>query len=235
MSRGLIRLTAKERERAAGFARTAGLIASSVAFSSNMSHVRDELRSAAFEALSRASATYDPLKGKFPTYAWRRVMGAVLDAVRKEAKRLSLEASLDAAEQIAEGGYSATDAEVIAQIDAGTAVIMAAFAASCVASELHANGEAKLLERETLAEVERALADLPSIAVCSSYATARGCGGRRWWCKSGCRSERRGTAAMRSARGSGTCWNDADDEGRLISVRRAAKALRLQASASGSA
>jgi DNA-directed RNA polymerase specialized sigma24 family protein len=87
----------------------------------------------------------------------------VLDGVRKEAKRLSLEASLDAAEQIAEGAYSATDAGVIAQIDAGTAVIMAAFAASCVASELHADGEAELLERETLAEAERAIADLPAV------------------------------------------------------------------------
>lgn len=104
-----------------------------------------------------------PRRWPRPADSWRRVTGAVINAVRKEAKRLSLEASLDAAEQIAEGGYSATDAGVIAQIDAGTAVIMAAFAASCVASELHANGEAKLLERETLAEVERALADLPAV------------------------------------------------------------------------
>jgi len=161
-----LRLTSAERERAAGFARTAGLIASSIAFSTNMNHRRDEFRSVAFEALSRASARYDPLNVKgasFSTYAWRRVTGAVFDAVRKEAKRLSLEESLDAAEQIAEDGDSATEAGAIAQIDAGTAVIMAAFAASCVASELHANGEAKLLERETFAEVERALADLPAV------------------------------------------------------------------------
>jgi RNA polymerase sigma factor (sigma-70 family) len=166
MSRGAIRLTSDEREQAAGFARTAGLIASRVAFASNMNRVRDDLRSEAFEALSRASATYDPehpSKCSFTTYAWRRVTGAVLDAVRKEATRVSLETSLDAAEEIAAGGDPATDAGIIAQIDAGTAVIMAAFAASCVARELHTNGEATLLERETRAEVERALAALPDI------------------------------------------------------------------------
>ena len=166
MSRHPIRLTADERTRAATFAKTAGHIASSVAFASNMNRVRDDLRSEAFEALSRASATYDPShpsQCSFTTYAWRRVTGAVLDAVRKEAKRVSLETSLDAAEEIAADGSSTPEAGVIAQIDAATAVIMAAFAASCVASELHANGEAKLLERETLAEVERALADLPAL------------------------------------------------------------------------
>jgi RNA polymerase sigma factor (sigma-70 family) len=161
-----LRLTSAQREQAAGFARKAALIASSIAFSTNMNHRRDELRSVAFEALSRASARYDPLNAKgasFSTYAWRRITGAVLDAVRKEATRLSLEESLDAAEHIAENGDSATEAGVIAQIDAGTATIMAAFAASCVASELHANGEARLLEREAFAEAQRALADLPAV------------------------------------------------------------------------
>ncbi len=155
------RLTGEQRKKAVGYTRMASAIARSAAFASGLGHIHDDLRCIAFGALSEATLSHDPAKSSFGRHVWQRMTWAVLDAVRSEATRLSLEASLDAAADIVSHGDAGTQAEAIAQIDAATAEIMAAFAASCVASELHLDGQAKLLERETLAEGERAVASLP--------------------------------------------------------------------------
>jgi RNA polymerase sigma factor (sigma-70 family) len=156
-----LRLSNEQRAMAAGFARTAAAISRRIATTKGMLYAVDELRGVAFEALSKATLTYDPShpsNTRFSTYAWRRVTGAVRDAVRKEAKRLSWEEALDAAEGIPGGGGPVADAE--ARLDAGTGAIMRAFAMSCACTDVR-DGEARFLKREAYAEVERAIAALP--------------------------------------------------------------------------
>jgi RNA polymerase sigma factor (sigma-70 family) len=125
-----------------------------------MAHLYGDLRGSAFEALSRAAHRYNPQKGKkWRHYAWRKVTWALLDAVRAEATRLSLEPSLDAAAEIDEGEAEAGD---LALVDSATAEIMAAYALTCAAYELGESPETALLDRRTKIAVEQALAELPA-------------------------------------------------------------------------
>ena len=90
-------LTKEQQELAAGYVRKAAGIARAVAAGWDVVHLRDDLRGVAFFTLTRAARRYDPALGKFPTYAWRRVTGAVVDASKKERLRMSREAVLDLA------------------------------------------------------------------------------------------------------------------------------------------
>jgi RNA polymerase sigma factor (sigma-70 family) len=156
-----VRLSAEQRENAAGFARTASTVARGIAAAWRLMHVDDEFRSIAFEALTRAAFNYKPGPATFSSYAWGRVAWAVLSAARKEKKKIALEASFDAAEEILE--RAAEEGGALSQIEAATGDFMEAFALGCAAADLgeDGGGEARLLARETYAKAEAALAALP--------------------------------------------------------------------------
>jgi RNA polymerase sigma factor (sigma-70 family) len=154
-----LHLTQIQRDRAVTFSRGAAAIARRIAVGSGMLHMLDDLRGVAFEALSRAALDYDPKKAAFSTYAWRRVTGAVLSAVRTAKKRMPLEVPLDVIETIGEGGAADEDA-ILGRIDATLAELMEAFVLGCAGVEWATNGEAHLLRRERHAELAAAMAAL---------------------------------------------------------------------------
>lgn len=155
-----LHLTQTQRDRAATFSRGAAAIARRIALSSGMLHVLDDLRGVAFEALSRAALTFDPnKKTAFSTYAWRRVTGAVLSAIRAAKKRRPLEIPLDVIETIGEAGAADEDA-LVGRIDATLAELMEAFVLGCAGVEWATHGEAQMLRRERHAELAAAMAAL---------------------------------------------------------------------------
>jgi RNA polymerase sigma factor (sigma-70 family) len=160
-------LTKDERALCAGYARAAGAIARSVAHGWNVVHLADDLRGIAFVALSKAGKTFDPARRntrgkptKFETYAWRKVTSAVMDAARREWRRISLEVVLDLAEDLADQGETRDADEAMDQIDAATADVMDAFALACAGVEMPRGAEAELMRAETRADLERALSAL---------------------------------------------------------------------------
>jgi RNA polymerase sigma factor (sigma-70 family) len=150
-------LTVEQRELAAGYARKAAAISRAVAWGWNVIHWLDDLRGVAFVALSKAAQRYDAGKAKFPTYAWRRVTGACLNAAEKEHRRIQREPLLDVSEDIRDDGQPADENEAIDRIDDAAAGVMDAFAVACAAV---AGADVELLRERTRADLERALGAL---------------------------------------------------------------------------
>ncbi|WP_437893212.1 sigma-70 family RNA polymerase sigma factor [Sorangium sp. So ce124] len=133
-------------------------------------YVADDLRSAAVQALHEAALGYDPARGvPFQVYAWRRVDGALSDALRQESKhwRAAREDGYDAAEaaQDTSDVLADGDAETTAQADGMADQVAAAAVLGLVGRTLTAQGEEGPRLRATydraIRAVEAALSRLP--------------------------------------------------------------------------
>ncbi|WP_437897782.1 sigma-70 family RNA polymerase sigma factor [Sorangium sp. So ce124] len=81
----------------------------------------EDCEQAAYQALLEASPGYDPTRGvPFSVYAWKRVAGAVLRLITREAsfQRAGLDAFLDAAESVRDTSdpFSDDDADARSQL-----------------------------------------------------------------------------------------------------------------------
>jgi RNA polymerase sigma factor (sigma-70 family) len=160
----MIRLSREQRALGAEHARWAQSIARAWAMICGMEYYLDDLRATALEALSKSAFKFDPSRNvPFRGFAWRGIVGAVVNAIKDQAREQRFEVALDAAAFFTEEdpASSDTDEERIAQIDGVTADAMDAFVLACGAQEDRMNGEAGLLEREAHAELKQAIARLP--------------------------------------------------------------------------
>ncbi|WP_437274727.1 sigma-70 family RNA polymerase sigma factor [Sorangium sp. So ce375] len=136
-------------------------------------YVADDLRSAALQALHDAALGYDPARGvPFQVYAWRRVDGALSDALRQESKhwRTAREDGYDAAEAVQDTSdvLADGDAETTAQADGMADQVAAAAVLGLVGRALTAQGDEGERLRATyeraIRAVEAALSRLPDEA-----------------------------------------------------------------------
>ncbi|AUX34378.1 MULTISPECIES: sigma-70 family RNA polymerase sigma factor [Sorangium] len=109
-------------------------------------YMADDLRSAAFQALHEAALGYDPARGvPFPAYAWRRIDGALSDALRQESKhwRAARDDAYDAAEAVHDASdvLADGDAETTAQVDGMADEVAAAAVLGLAGRALRAPGE----------------------------------------------------------------------------------------------
>jgi RNA polymerase sigma factor FliA len=166
------RLTPERRALAAQFAPEAARIAVRMVKQARAFHFADVARSAALEATAEAAATYDLSSDvPFEGFAWRRVVGEILDALRNERRHWSAArvGGLDAATQIEDPSdvLSDTDSDTVDQLDSLIDEVMAGALLSFASEIWRTRGEAGLLLREThtttLAALSQALSRLDSI------------------------------------------------------------------------
>lgn len=161
----MIHLSREQRDLAVEHARWAQDVARAWAVICGMLYFFKDLRSTALEALSKCAFKFDPSRNvPFRGFAWRGIAGAVVNAIKAEAREHRFEAALDAAAffKDEDPASSDTDEERIAQIDGITADAMDAYILACAAQEDRMNGEAGLLEREAHVELKQAIARLPA-------------------------------------------------------------------------
>ena len=124
-------------------------------------YLADDLRSTALEALHEGANGYDPARGTpFPVYVWRRIDGALSDALRREVKhwRAAREDAYDAAEAVEDTSRLLTDsdADTIAHIDGMAGAVAAASVLALVGRALAAQGDEGERLRATYERVIRA-------------------------------------------------------------------------------
>ncbi|WP_437806577.1 sigma-70 family RNA polymerase sigma factor [Sorangium sp. So ce1078] len=125
-------------------------------------YVADDLRSAAFQALHEAAIGYDPDRGvPFPAYAWRRVDGALSDALRQESKhwRAARDDAYDAAETVQDTSdlLADSDAETTAHVDEMADEVAAAAVLGLAGGALRAMGDEGERLRATYGRAIRAV------------------------------------------------------------------------------
>lgn len=133
-------------------------------------YLADDLRSAALQALHEAALAFDPARGvPFAAFAWRRIDGALSDALRKESKhwRAAREDAYDAAEAVDDTSdpLADGDAETVAHVNAMADEVAAAAVLGLVGRALRATGDDGERLRATydraLRAAESALSRLP--------------------------------------------------------------------------
>ncbi|WP_437669489.1 sigma-70 family RNA polymerase sigma factor [Sorangium sp. So ce131] len=133
-------------------------------------YMAEDLRSAALQALHEAALAYDPTRGvPFAAFAWRRIDGALSDALRQESKhwRAAREDGYDAAEVVEDtsDALADSDAATTAQVDAMGDEVAAAAVLGLVGRALRAEGEEgerlRAAYDRAIRAVEAALSRLP--------------------------------------------------------------------------
>ena len=135
-------------------------------------HVAEDIRSIAFEVLYAGALGYDPARGPFPSYIWRRIDGALADFLKQESKHWgkAREDAYDVADEIEDTSdvLNDTDAETTAHVDAMAGAFAAAPVLALVGRALRAGGEERDRLRadygRLLRAAEAALSALPDDA-----------------------------------------------------------------------
>jgi len=108
-------------------------------------YLADDLRSTALAALHEGAHGYDPARGPFAAYVWRRVDGALSDALRRESKhwRAAREDAYDAAEAVEDTSCLLTDsdADTTAHVDGMAGAVAAASVLALAGRALAAPGD----------------------------------------------------------------------------------------------
>jgi len=132
----------------------------------------DEARSLGRDGLVRAAQLYKPdafqEKATFVSFAWPHVHGAILMGARREARAARIDDALrrglmDFSDMDVEGGdYRDSDDRVKAQYEAAAAdAALSMFAAIC--GQGSTSPEEQYVERETQAQVDAAVENLPDL------------------------------------------------------------------------
>lgn len=142
----------KEPEPLEALVRWARRIAVGITRARHLFHLADLAESAALEALSRALNGFDATRGTFRKYAVKAIVGAVLDEIGPEARRLAIEVAFDAGDvdDVEAADESDTAPSSDAPADALAAQVMDALVAAYIGEEQRLSGEAGLLTQEAI-------------------------------------------------------------------------------------